>query len=349
MGKLEIPICEQIYVRTPLVESVPLRPYAAGRKVFLKLENCQPSGSFKTRGISALCKYAREQGFTEVVCSSGGNAGLATAYSAMQLGMNCHIVVTRRTPSDVCECIRSYGATVEIFGDVWEEANSQAIKRTTISKTSYLVHPFDHPVLWEGHSKIIDEIAEDLGSIVPSMIVTCCGGGGLVCGLVKGVRRQANWQDRTKILVLETVGTDSFNVAVKAGGEPVRLDKITSIVTCLSANEVCPQILDDFKASKPPILSRLVSDQDAVQACVKFLDDHRFLVGTACGATLSSLYIGMLQRILNHDEQEHETIFDKANNLDYSHNTDGPVVVIICGGSEIQLDSLLELRKQFNC
>lgn len=201
----------------------------------------------------------------------------------------------------------------------------------------------------EGHSKIIDEIAEDLGSIVPSMIVTCCGGGGLVCGLVKGVRRQANWQDRTKILVLETVGTDSFNVAVKAGGEPVRLDKITSIVTCLSANEVCPQILDDFKASKPPILSRLVSDQDAVQACVKFLDDHRFLVGTACGATLSSLYIGMLQRILNHDEQEHETIFDKANNLDYSHNTDGPVVVIICGGSEIQLDSLLELRKQFNC
>lgn len=74
---------------------------------------------------------------------------MATAYAAMHLGMNCHIVVPRRTPTDVCEVIRSYGATVELFGNVWEEANSQAIKRTTISKTSFLVHPFDHPVLWQ--------------------------------------------------------------------------------------------------------------------------------------------------------------------------------------------------------
>lgn len=181
------------------------------------------------------------------------------------------------------------------------------------------------------------------------MIVSCCGGGGLVSGLVKGVRKQANWQDRTKILVMETEGTDSFNIAVKTGGDPVRLEKITSIVTCLSANEVCPQILADFKASKPPILSRLVTDREAVEACTRFLDDHRFLVGTACGATLSSLYNGMLQRILNHDEKEHEIIFDKVNNLDFSHNSDGPVVVIVCGGSEITMDALNELRKQFNC
>lgn len=83
-----------------------------------------------------------------MVCSSGGNAGLATAFSAMQLNLACHIVVTRKTPLDVLEQIKSYGASVEIFGNVWEEANSQAIKRTSLSKTSYFVHPFDHPVLW---------------------------------------------------------------------------------------------------------------------------------------------------------------------------------------------------------
>ena len=59
MGKQTYPTNELIYVRTPLIESVPLRKFAAGRKVFLKLENCQPSGSFKMRGISALCKYVR--------------------------------------------------------------------------------------------------------------------------------------------------------------------------------------------------------------------------------------------------------------------------------------------------
>ena len=48
-----------IYIRTPLVESIELRKYCAGRQVYLKMENCQPSGSFKLRGISNLCKYVR--------------------------------------------------------------------------------------------------------------------------------------------------------------------------------------------------------------------------------------------------------------------------------------------------
>lgn len=49
----------QIYVRTPLIESVELRPYAAQRKVFLKLENLQPSASFKLRGVSEQVKHVR--------------------------------------------------------------------------------------------------------------------------------------------------------------------------------------------------------------------------------------------------------------------------------------------------
>lgn len=49
----------QIYIRTPLIESVALRPYAAQRQVFLKLENLQPSGSFKLRGVSEQVKHVR--------------------------------------------------------------------------------------------------------------------------------------------------------------------------------------------------------------------------------------------------------------------------------------------------
>ena len=47
----------QVYVRTPLIESVALRPFSAGRQIFLKLENCQPSGSFKLRGVAAQAKH----------------------------------------------------------------------------------------------------------------------------------------------------------------------------------------------------------------------------------------------------------------------------------------------------
>lgn len=65
MGKESQSAYERIFVRTPLIESVPLRPFAAGRKVFLKLENCQPSGSFKLRGVSELCKHVRGWGWGE--------------------------------------------------------------------------------------------------------------------------------------------------------------------------------------------------------------------------------------------------------------------------------------------
>jgi L-serine/L-threonine ammonia-lyase len=46
---------KNLFVRTPLIESIALSDYCAN-KVFLKLENCQPSGSFKMRGISKLCQ-----------------------------------------------------------------------------------------------------------------------------------------------------------------------------------------------------------------------------------------------------------------------------------------------------
>lgn len=199
----------------------------------------------------------------------------------------------------------------------------------------------------DGHATMVDEIAQDLGKVVPSMIITCCGGGGLVCGLVRGIRKH-RWEDQTKILVTETVGTNSFNVSVKAG-KLVRLEEITSIATCLSANEVCSQIVKDLKAGKPPMISRLVTDQDAVSACHSFANDHRFLVGTACGAALSAAYSGMAGRILNQDELSHETIYDTVNNLDFNHNTDGPIVIIVCGGSEISIESLKQMKKQFNC
>ncbi len=47
-----------LFVRTPLIESIVLSDLCKN-KVYLKLENCQPSGSFKMRGISRLCQHVR--------------------------------------------------------------------------------------------------------------------------------------------------------------------------------------------------------------------------------------------------------------------------------------------------
>ena len=63
-----------------------------GAPVFLKLETVQPSGSFKLRGIGAACAAAVSAGASTLVSSSGGNAGLAVAYSARAVGVECVVV-----------------------------------------------------------------------------------------------------------------------------------------------------------------------------------------------------------------------------------------------------------------
>ncbi|KAH7636837.1 nadh dehydrogenase [Dermatophagoides farinae] len=335
-----------IYIRTPLVESIELRKYCAGRQVYLKMENCQPSGSFKLRGISNLCKYAVSNGFTEVVCPSDGDAGLATAFSAMKMEIPCHIIVGQKTPMVVCDAMRSYGATLERYGDTWEEANKHAIETITNTKTAFLVHPFDHLAVWQGHSTIIDEIVEDLDGQVPSIIVTSCGGGGLICGLVQGIRRHG-WEKRTKILAIETEGTHSFNLCVKAGGKRVRLNEISSIVHTLGAYEVCEQVVQYFRECNPPILSRLVNDAEAAEACIRFANDHRCLVGLGSATTMASVYTGIVERILTKNEDLHETLYDQRDEQEMNE-TEGPIVILVCGGGEVNLNIIEENRKLFN-
>ncbi|KPM10735.1 NADH dehydrogenase [ubiquinone] iron-sulfur protein 2, mitochondrial-like protein [Sarcoptes scabiei] len=294
---------DPIYVRTPLIESIEFKKYCSSRQVYLKLENCQPTGSVKLRGLSLLCKKAIEEGYKEIVCASGNNAGLSVAYACNKLGVSCTVVVNRKSSNKTCDTIRSLGATVHVYGDDWEESIEQAKKLASQSRTAFLVHSYDHSTIWEGHSTLVDEIAADLKGIAPSLIVTSCGGGGLISGLVQGIRRHF-WDKRTKILAMETEGTHSLNLSIQEGGRSVRMEKKSSIVDSLAMNEVCDQVLRNFKENRPSILSRLVTDQDAIEACLRFADDHHFLVDLGCATSISSVYKGIVDRILTNNEEE---------------------------------------------
>jgi len=177
---------------------------------------------------------------------------------------------------------------------------------------------------------MIDEIAEEIDS-PPSMIISCCGGGGLLCGIVEGMRRHG-WTSTT-VLAMETRGAESFNAAVQAGGVPVRIPGITSIATCLGSVIICDQLAQDYRRSTPQILSHLVDDKDAVEACLKFANDHNMIVETACGAALAALYTGLVRKLFKQNSEKY---------------TDGPVIVIVCGGCALTLDELIQFKEQFN-
>jgi len=128
----------------------------------------------------------------------------------------------------VCQYIETKGAFVEVYGSVWDEANEYALLLSKEVNSAY-IPPFDHPTLWNGHATIIDETVRQCQK--PDLIVLSVGGGGLLCGVVEGLRRN-NWGD-VPVVAVETEGAASFAAAVNAG-RLVSLDRITPLPPVLA-------------------------------------------------------------------------------------------------------------------
>ena len=269
-----------LHIQTPLIESRALSALMA-RPVWLKLENTQPSGSFKLRGIGHACQWHVRHGATGFVSSSGGNAGLAVAYAGRKLGVPVTVVVPQTASERAKELISMEDARVIVHGAAWDQAHSFA--QTLASVTTPLIHPFDDPLLWEGHASLVDEVAH--AGLRPDLLVCSVGGGGLLQGMLTGLDRQG-WND-TAVLAVETEGAASFQAAMKAG-HAVTLPSMKTIANSLASARVCDAVVQAAQSHR--VHSALVSDAQALSACQHFAHDHRIWVEPACGAALAALY-----------------------------------------------------------
>lgn len=296
-----------LHIETPYVESRALSDRSR-RAIWLKFESAQPSGSFKLRGIGHACETYFARGAQRFISSSGGNAGLAVAYAGRQLAVPVIVVVPETTPARARELLRLEQAEVIVHGASWQEANAYA--QSLLGVGDSFLHPFDDPLLWQGHATMIDEMARH--GHKPDAIVLSVGGGGLLCGVVEGLHRN-RWHD-VPVLAVETEGTASLHAALQAG-HPVELDAVRGVATSLGARRVCDQAL--AWTHSHTIHSLLVSDPAALGACEQFLSDHRVLVEPACGAALSMVY------------DEHPVLNDYSS-----------LAVIVCGGATTTIDQI---------
>ena len=290
---------KNLFRKTPLIFSDVLTNLCNGRPVYLKLDCLQASGSFKDRGMAHLClQLVQEHGVTNIISSSGGNAGLAAACIARQLGnLQCTVVVPTTTKQLVIEKLQFLGATVQVSGENWNAAD--AVVRNMVAsdasgKTAY-IPPYEHELLWTGHSSVIDEIYSDprLNSIEQqpsSTIILSVGGGGLLCGVLEGLERHhtggknSNSDNNNKqccnVICAETVGASSFGQAWLKG-ESVTLSGIDSIATSLGALTVSATALERSKRHQEKqlglVVSAICTDAEAVDACLKVRTHTRTL------------------------------------------------------------------------
>ncbi|KXJ93302.1 tryptophan synthase beta subunit-like PLP-dependent enzyme [Microdochium bolleyi] len=216
---------QKLWVETPCIPSLPLSR-AAGCNIFLKLENLQPSGSFKSRGIGSMMhrsfldrcsslpppttttSHPQEPVIAHFYCSSGGNAGLACATAAATLGQPCTIVVPTLVSPFMIDKLRALGAEVVQVGANWALADAHLREELLArdSERGVYVPPFDHPHVWAGASSMVDEMVVQVGRLGrrdprtgqllegeerPKVDAVVCsvGGGGLLNGIMEGIER----------------------------------------------------------------------------------------------------------------------------------------------------------------
>lgn len=304
-----------LHIKTPLIRSQPLSDIL-GKTVYLKLENTQPAGSFKLRGIGHLCCVKAAEGAKHFVGSSGGNAGVTLAYIGQQLKIPTSIFVPESSNEIYRRAVRSYGAKLEVIGKVWDDCHLAAIDFCREQKATY-IPPFDHDLIWEGHSTMIDEIKDE--GLKPDAFITVVGGGGLLCGILSGILN-AKWGD-VPVFAVETVGAASFHASDEYK-ELVTIEKVDTIATSLGAKQITTRLVD-WLLIRNNLVSVLTEDRATVNACYRFLNDHHMLVEPACGAGLSLIY-------------------DKR--IDFPGEN---IVVIICGGIGISYELLQKYMQDF--
>ncbi len=178
--------------RTPLLSS-PFLDEIAGRRVWVKAECLQHTGSFKFRGgwsaVSALAPDVRAKG---VIAFSSGNHAQGVALAARMHGAPAVIIMPSDAPRMKIDNTRALGAEVVLYDRATEDRDAIGA-RLSAERGLTLIKPFDEPQVIAGQGTCGLEIAEQAAEvgITQAQVLVCCGGGGLTSGIALALEAKA--------------------------------------------------------------------------------------------------------------------------------------------------------------
>ncbi len=259
--------------RTPLLSSRSLSE-RIGAPAYLKAENLQRTGSFKSRGavnaISKLSKAQREQG---IVTMSAGNAAQAIAFAAWTAGVPVTVAMPQTAPQSKVDATRAYGAEIVFAPDMTKLI--ALVGELRDRSGAYFLHPYDDAAMIAGHGTCALEVLDDLPDA--DLFVVGVGGGGLIAGVAVAVAAR---RPGARVIGVEPIGAAAMRRALDAG-EPVRLERIDTIADGLAAPVAGTNTLD--------IVQRLVADvvvidDNVIAEGMRFLAQRAKLVAEPAGA-----------------------------------------------------------------
>ncbi len=248
--------------RTPLLSS-PFLDEIAGRRLFVKAECLQHTGSFKFRGgwsaISALSPDVRARG---VIAFSSGNHAQGVALAARMHGIPSVIIMPSNAPKMKIDNTRAFGAEVVLYDRATEDRDEIGA-RLSRERGLTLIRPYDEPMVIAGQATTGLEIAEQAleNDIGAAEVLVPCGGGGLTSGIALALEARA---PAMKVRPCEPEGFDDATRSLASG----RIERNLSL-----SGSICDAIITPQPGEITfPIMQRLcgtglvVTDAEALAA-----------------------------------------------------------------------------------
>lgn len=268
-------------MRTPLVR---LNVDDAPAEIFLKLENLQPTGSFKVRGASnAIALAGPEARKRGVYTCSAGNMAQALAWQAQRNKIPCTVIVPDNAPATKIEGIKRYGAKIiqEPFDEVWKVAVTH---RYPPLSDWVFIHPFADLGMMAGNGTAGLEILEDLPEL--DSIVIPFGGGGLSVGIASAIKAKKP----STIVYAAEPETAAPLASSFAAGSAQEINRIPSYVDGIGGKSVLPEM---WQRAKRVIDGSLIVSLAQISSAVKLLiERNRVVAEGAGGASVAAAMTG---------------------------------------------------------
>ena len=248
-------------------------------EVWLKLEHLQTGGSFKARGMlnRLLSNTILPSG---VIVASGGNAGIATAAAAKELGVPCEVFVPEISSLAKRARLALLGARVVVGGAAYSDALQACLTRQQ-QTGALLTHAYDQPEVLIGAGTMALEIEQQGG--IPDAVLVSVGGGGLIGGV-------ASWfGQRSRVVALEPERAPTL-FSARTAGHPVDVGVSGIAADSLGARRIGELAWEVTQAHVHDAL--LLSDESIRAAQLWLWREMKLAVEPAAALPLAALHSG---------------------------------------------------------
>lgn len=219
----------------PVVRHTPLLSLARdgaeiGReRLYVKLENLQPTGAYKVRAAyTMLAALAPEQRRNGIVLTSSGNFAQAFALAARDHGVRAVVVMLAGTSRVKVEATRDLGARVDLF-DGPPLARQERVETIGRAEGLTVIDTWEERAIVAGHGTLGLEILADMGDV--EQILVPVSSGGMAAGVATAVKHSA---PHVRVVGVQPTGANAAFLSLQAG-RPVAISDWHSIADGLSA------------------------------------------------------------------------------------------------------------------